>query len=203
VSDLGSSSPASHTTSLRSSDPPTNYTEMDLYSPAGEHLATARLLAFVVGAELPIAAANDEVVLRTGDMRGSGPQTLLHFGTIVDGKLSERTQVKLVPPVACGIALIATSGDLVLIDRVSGSRLTINPKTKSGTVARLSKPARVKAAASDSDYVYLLTGDSVLKTDSAGQVLSTYRLQFSRGFVPAALGVTGESLFLDNKTGQG
>jgi hypothetical protein len=169
VSDLGSASPASHTMNLRASGATTNYTQMDLYNPAGEHLAAARLLAFVAGAEVPIAAAKDEVVLRTQDIHGSGPQTLFHFGTIADGKFSERTQVKVVPPVAGGLSLIATSGDFVLINRVSGSRLTINPKTKNGTVVRLSKSVRVKAAASDSDYVYLLTGDSVLKTDPPGR----------------------------------
>jgi hypothetical protein len=79
--------------------------------------------------------------------------------------------------------------------------LVIDPQTKGGSVARLDQPHPIKAAAADADYVYLLSRDSVLKSDLSGHVLFTYRFQFSRGFAPASLGVTRNALYLVDKTG--
>jgi hypothetical protein len=106
--------------------------------------------------------------MRTGSAPGFAPsQTLLHFGTVVDGQFKERRQVKLVPPVAGGIPIIAPDGNLLLIDKASGNMVIVDSRAKGGTVVRLAEPAPVKAAAADSDYVYLLSGDSVIKTDLA------------------------------------
>jgi hypothetical protein len=73
-----------------------NYNELDLYSPAGDHLGSLRLLAEVAGSESPIAAANDQLALRNTSAPGFTPQqTLIHFGTVADGRFKERTQVRL------------------------------------------------------------------------------------------------------------
>jgi hypothetical protein len=128
VSDLGSGLPSTPAT------PSWTFTaQPDLYSPAGEHLAALRLPALVAGSENPIAAANDELVMRTGSAPGFAPsQTLLHFGTVVDGQFKERRQVKLVPPVAGGILIIAPDGNLLPIDKASGNMVIVDSRAKGG-----------------------------------------------------------------------
>lgn len=79
--------------------------------------------------------------------------------------------------------------------------VVIDPQTKSGTVVRLAKPRRIRAAAADSSYVYLLSDGAALRTDLTGQVLSTYRFQLRPGFDPSSLAVTGDSLYLADRSG--
>ncbi len=173
--------------------PSANYNQLDLYSFTGEHLQSVRLLEEYAGWHGPMAATSSELVLQGTD--------LIHFGTAADGNFKEQTQVKLAPPVRGGIRLLSSSGDLLLIDRALGNMVVIDPRTKAGSVVQLPMPHPVQAATADSGYVYLLFANTVLKTDLAGQILHTYGLQLSRGFVPASLGVTGNSLYLVNKAG--
>jgi hypothetical protein len=183
----------------RGSSETLNYNQMDLYSPAGEHLAFLRVLANVAS---PIAAGNDQLVLRSTGAPGFPitPQ-VLRFGTVADNQFKERTQVRLEPPVNGAIPVLSPNGDLLLINKASGTMVVIDPQTKAGSVIKLPKPSRIRAAASDSGYVYLLSDGAALKTDLTGQVLSTYRFQLRRGFDPSSVAVTGNSLYLADKSG--
>jgi hypothetical protein len=71
-----------------------------------------------------------------------------------------------------------------------------------GSVLQPADPHPVQAAAVDSSFLYLLSNGAVLRTDLAGNVLSTYRLRFGTGFQPASLGVTGNALYLIDRTGR-
>jgi hypothetical protein len=120
---------------------------------------------------------------------------------VLDGQFKERTLVRLAPPVTGDIAALASTGELILIDKKSGSIVIVDPKTKSSAVVQTAKPYPVRAAAVDSNFLYLLSAGAVLKMDLAGQSLSSYRLQFSPGFAPASLGVTGNLLYLVDRAG--
>jgi len=181
----------------RGSSQTTNFGQLDLYSPAGDHLAFLRLLAL---AAIPIAAGNDRLVLRSTGPPGRRTPQIVYFGTVADNRFKEETQVRIDPAVFGAIPVLASNGNLLLIGRDSGNMVVIDPNSKSGSVVRLTKPHRVRAAAADSGYIYLLSADTVLKTDSTGNVLSTYPVQV-RGFVPVTLGVTGNLLYLADNTG--
>ena len=172
---------------------------MDLYSPAGEHLAFLRLLA---NAASPIAAGDDQLVLRSTGPPGfpTSPQ-ILRFGTVADNQFKEKTQVCLEPPVYRDLPILCPNGDLLLINKASGSMVVIDPQTKAGTVVRLAKPSRIRAAAADSSYVYLLSDGAALKTDLSGHVISAYRFHLRPGFDPSSLAVTGNSLYLADRSG--
>jgi hypothetical protein len=126
---------------------------------------------------------------------------MLHFGTVVDNQFKETTQVRLEPPVNGAMPVLSPNGNLLLINKASGSMVVIDPQTKAGTVVRPAKPSRIRAAAADSSYVYLLSDGAALKTDLTGKVLSTYRFQLRRGFDPSSLAVTGNSFYLADKSG--
>jgi hypothetical protein len=177
--------------------------DLDLYSAAGKHIESLRLLAFVGGAESPIAAGNDELVLRSAGSPRFPPQNqVIHFGTVLRGQFQERARVRLMPPVRGAIATIAGNGELLLIDKKSGDIVVVDPKTKGDTVVRLAEPRAVRAAAADGGYVYLLAADSVVKMDLAGHVIATYYLQLGGGFEAVSLGVTGDLLYLLDKSGR-
>ena len=87
-------------------------------------------------------------------------------------------------------------------------------ETVAGGTPRESKTAESAAAAlyrtcvrraeelAATDFLYLLSSNEVLKTDSTGTVLGTYRLRLGRNFRPATLGVTGDDLYLMDNTGR-
>jgi len=181
----------------RGSSTTTNYNQLDLYTPAGEHLAFLRLLA---NAAAPIAAGDDRLILRSTGAPGFRLPQTVYFGTVVDNQFKEKTQVRIEPPVIGAIPVLTSNGDLLLIDKDTGNMVVIDPNTKAGSIVRLVKPNRIRAAASDSGYVYLLSANAVIKTDLTGQVLSTYRFQLRRGFDPSYLAVTGNSLYLADKS---
>ncbi len=170
---------------------PENYTDMDLYTPAGEHLEHLRLLRPVV----PLAAGNDEIVLRVY------PGQILYFGIAANGQFQKKTEVRLDPPVRFAFATMASNGEILLMDRQSGDMLIVDPKTHRGSVVHLPKPYPVTAVSTDADAVYLLTGDTVLKADLQGRILAEHRLQFGHGFQPVAIAVTGPSIYLVNQSG--
>jgi hypothetical protein len=183
--------------------PPFN--DLDLYSPDGKHLEHLRLLSPAGGTLVsPIAAGNDTLVLRDNiGLPGLGaPQSqLIEFGTVADGRFSQQASVRLKPPILRAIPIIASNGDLLLINKASGSMEVIDPNAKRGSVVRPASPHPVLAAAVEFNDLYLLSHDAVLKTDLAGRVLSTFQLQLRRGFEPAFLGVTGNALYLIDKSG--
>jgi hypothetical protein len=181
----------------RGSSQTTTFGQLDLYSPIGDHLAFLRLLSL---AATPIAAGNDRLVLRSTGPPGRRTPQIVYFGTVADNRFKEETQVRIEPPVFGAISVLASNGNLVLISKDSGNMVVIDPTSKSGSVVRLTKPHRIRAAAADSGYIYLLSADTVLKTDSTGNVLSTYPVQV-RGFVPSILGVTGNLLYLADNAG--
>lgn len=188
----------------RASTPVAPYNQMDLYSPAGARLTSLRLLTPVDTWEKPLAAANDQLVLLSTTHAGfTSPQSeLIRFGTVTGGQFKERTLVRLAPPVNFAFALLASNGDLLLINRTSGSMVVIDPMTHRDSVVQLARPHPVRAAAVDANDLYLLSIDVVLKTDLAGQLLSTYRFHFSRRFEPVTLGVTASVLYLVDKAGR-
>jgi hypothetical protein len=110
-------------------------------------------------------------------------------------QFKESTLVRLAPPVRGAIPVLRSNGSLLLIDKTSGSVMVADPQTKSGSVLQPADPHPhpVQAAAVDSHFLYLLSSGVVLRTDLAGNVLSTYRFRFGSGFQPASLGVTGNA----------
>lgn len=174
-----------------------NFNQLDLYSPAGDHLAFLRLLAF---AAIPVAAGNNRLILRSTSPPGFKTPDTIYFGTVVDNQFKETSQVRLEPPVTGAIPILASNGDLLLIDRDSGNMVVIDPNTKAGSVAHLAEPHRIQAAASDSGFLYLLSANSVLKVALTGQILLTYRPQLRRDFDPTSLGVSGNMLYLADKS---
>jgi len=179
------------------------FKELDLYSQAGEHLDSLRLLSPVGGSESPIAANRDELVWRSAVSPHfhSSQTQLVHFGTAVKGEFRERTTAKLEPPIFGAISILTEDGELLLIDKASGNMEVIDPNAKRGSVVKLADPQRVRAAAVDGGFVYLLTRAAVLKTDFSGQVVATYGFQANRAFEPSCLGVTGQSMYLVDKLG--
>jgi hypothetical protein len=180
-----------------------SFTQLDLYSPAGEHLSALRLLSPAGGWENPIAAAAHLLVLRgnVGLITSQQPE-LIHFGTVAGEQFKESALVSLAPPVLGAIPVLTSNGNLLLIDKTSGSVVTVDPKTKSGSAHQPADTHPVQAAAADSNALYLLSNSTVLKTDFVGNVLSTYRLSLGSGFRPASLGVTGYALYLVDRAGR-
>jgi hypothetical protein len=184
---------------------PDSFNELDLYSRSGRHLEALRLLSPAGGSASPIAADNDQLVLRSAASARFGPpqSQFIRFGKAVNGEFKERTAVRLEPAILGAIPILAENGSLLLIGKTSGTMEVIDPQTRRGSIVRLAKPERVRAVAQEAGYLYLLSSDAVMKTDLAGQVLSTYRFQFVRGFEPVCLGVTGRWLYLVDKFGHG
>ena len=178
------------------------YADLDLYSPNnGKHLQFLRLLSPVGGWQTPIAASHDQLVLLSADQLRPKPQSqLIHFGTVVNGAFQDRVDVRLAPPIS-GLSLLAPNGNLLFINKHSGAIEIIDPNAKSGSLVPPAKPQPVRAAGATTDSLYLLSSNSVLKTDFAGHLLSTYQLQFAHSFAPAALGVTSNSLYLIDNSG--
>jgi hypothetical protein len=180
------------------------FNELDLYSEAGEHLDSLRLAGPVGGSGSAMAANRDELVWRSAVSPhfNSSQTQLVHFGTAVKGKFKERTTARLEPPIFGAIPILTENGELLLIDKASGNMEVVDPNVKRGSVVNLADPRRVRAAAADGGFLYLLTADAVLKTDFSGQVMATYGFESGHGFEPSCVGVTGESLYLVDKLGQ-
>jgi hypothetical protein len=181
------------------------FNELDLYSAAGEHLESLRLLSPAGGSDSPIAANRNELVLRSAASLhfNSLQAQLVHFGTAAKGQFTERTTVRLEPPIFGAIPILTANGDLLLIDKASGSMEVVDPNAKRGSFVKLADPQRVRAAAVDVNFLYLLTSDAVLKMDLPGQVMATYRFQFGRGFEPSCVGATGNALYVVDRFGHG
>lgn len=185
--------------------PSGSYLDLARYSPMGKRLESVRLARPAgVGSETLMAVSGDALVLRTSGrrvgVRAFQPEGL-QFGSVVQGKFRESTGFHLDPPVTNAIPILLANGDLLLVHRDTGNMDVIDPNLKKSTLARLSNPAPVQAAAADGNYLYLLSYDAVLKTDLTGQVLATFRFQLSSGFEPAFVGVTGNFIYLVNKHG--
>ena len=176
------------------------FNELDLYSAAGEHLESLRLMSPTGRLESPLAANRDELVWRSADLHSSQTQ-LVHFGEAVKGEFKERTTAKLEPPIFGAIPILTEEGELLLIDKASGTMEVADPSARRGSVVKLADPQRIRAATADGGFVYLLTADAVLKTSLSGQVLAAYGFQSGRGFEPSCVGVTGELLYLVDKSG--
>ena len=152
---------------------------------------------------LPVAAVGHLLVLRgTVGLITSRQPEQIHFGTVAGEHFKESALVSLAPPVVGAIPVLTSNGNLLLIDKTSGSMVVVNPKTKSGSVLQPADPHPVQAAAVDSDFLYLLSTGAVLKTDLVGKVLSTYQFRFGSGFRPASLGATGHALYLIDRAGR-
>jgi hypothetical protein len=181
------------------------FDDLDLYNPAGEHVTSFRLLSPDWLSESPIAASGDEIVLRSSAHAvglAVSQSEILHFGTVAGGQFHERAQVPVSPPAFGAIPLLASNGDLLLVQKASGAILAIDPSAGGGPVVHAGTVHPVQAAALDSDQLYLFSGDTAARADLAGHVLATWRLQFSPGFKPAALGVTGGCLYLVDMAGR-
>ncbi len=179
------------------------YNQFDLYSPDGKHSSSLRLMATgTVPTDFPIAAASDMLVMLAWLGYGTPQTALIRFGTVIGGHFHEERVVEFDPPFRRTVAVLAGKDDLVLIDKVAGNMVVVDPQTGSH---RLLLPARrypVRAAAADIDSLYLLSSNDVLKTDLTGTILATYRFRFDRGFRPATLGVAGNNLYLVDHSGR-
>jgi len=113
-----------------------DFQQLDLYSPAGKHLSSLRLLSRGTW-ETPIAAAGDLLILRASVFTrlGSDRRTeLIRFGTAAGGQFKETAIARLRPPILGAIPVVASNGNLVLIDKTSGNIVVVDPKTGSGSV---------------------------------------------------------------------
>ena len=171
-----------------------NYHQLDLYSQAGEHKRSVRVLDEYRGLGGPIAATANQIVFRSAEV--------IDFGTVVGDSFHRRTEVRLNPSVPGAIAALASNGDLLLIDKHSGNMVVMDPAKQSGSVVQLAQPHPVSAVAAGADSVYLLSDGAVLKTDPAGHIVATYQPQLNAGFRPVSLGVTGNALYLVDKAGR-
>ncbi len=180
-----------------------HYNQLDLYGADGRHLSSARILATQPGPlDFPIAAAADMLVV-LGWLGYGTPQTeLIRFGTVSDKAFHQSRSVEFRAPFRRIVPVLAADRKLFLIDKVAGNILAIDPQSGSRQLLRPSRPHPVQAAAADSDFLYLLSADQVLKTNLAGTVLATYRLRFDRGFRPTTLGAAGDDLYLMDDAGR-
>jgi hypothetical protein len=135
---------------------------------------------------------------------GAGtPQTeVIRFETVANGTPRESKIVQLDAPFRRTVAALAANRKLFLIDKVSGSMLAIDSQSGSRQLFRPAHTRPVQAAAADSDFLYLLSSNDVVKTDLTGTILATYRLRLGRGFRPVTLGVAGDDLYLMDNTGR-
>jgi len=181
-----------------------DFQELDRYDPAGKAISSVRLLSRT-DAEVPIAAAGDVLVVRAA-LRGAegfpANEATVRFGTVDSGRFRQTAEVPLPPPPHSAIAVLTARGDLWLIGKLTGNVEVVDPKTGGVAVLPTGTPHPVVAAAADPDSLYVLAADTVLKMDLAGKRLATYRLQFGRGFQPAALAVTGDALYLADRAGR-
>lgn len=188
--------------------PATPNNEFVLFSRAGQQLKSLRMLVPNWRSESLIAAGvdDDEVVLRSATHAGSlsAQEQMLHFGSVgADGQLHERAQVKLQPVVSGAIAVLRSDGVLLLISKNTGNIVVVDPNTKCGSVIRLAHPHPVRAVALDSNSLYQrVSNDTILKTDVAGEIVSTIHLQLGRGFQPTLLSVAGSLLYLADNSGR-
>jgi len=136
-----------------------DFQQLDLYSPAGKHLSSVRLLSGSTW-ETPIAAAGDLLILRASVFTGLGSDRrteLIRFGTAAGGQFKETAFARLQPPILGAIPVLASNGNLVLIDKTSGNMVVVDPKTGSGSMLRVIHPHPVQAATADAGFLYLLS----------------------------------------------
>ena len=196
---------ANNSFELSAFGPSGSYVDLARYSALGKRLESVRLARPAgVASETAIAAFGDEVVLRTAGHRvgvRASQSEGIEFGTIVQKKFKNSVSFHLDPPLTNAIPILFSNGDLLLIHWDTGDFEALDPNLNKGTLVPLSNPAPVRAVAVDSNRIYLLSGDAVLKADLTGQVLATFRCQLDGGFVPAFVGLGGTSIYLVDKWG--
>jgi hypothetical protein len=190
--------PAPSVTGRNSTGSPAYYNDLDLYDSAGKHLESVRLLSQVGGIDTPLVASGDQLVLLSAVRSQS---QLLRFGTVVNQKFQEYTQVQLESPVIGDLPILTVTGELVLIDRKNGTIVIVDPKTRGVSVIPPVQPHPVRAAVADSSGLFLLFDGRVSKTDFAGKNLATYQFQFGPKFEPVALAVMGNTMYLVDQAG--
>lgn len=99
------------------------FNQLDRYSPTGAHLSAVRLPAPTGASESPIGAVGDLLVLRDalGVNKTSRQSEPIRFGSAAGGQFKESTLVRLAPPVLGAIPVLTSNGNLLLIDKTSGS----------------------------------------------------------------------------------